>query len=466
MSIISPEEHDVSLPTEHDSAEASHEHHDARPTINRSLKVAIGSSFTLRLAGASTGLLLSFYLKQVVQADAWLISILAVVYYATELVLAPVFGALSDLRGRKMFLVLGPLAGAVAVQIHPLTTVAAIIAIGRLLEGITTAANAPGTLGYLADATTGSGKKHAAFRGRVMGLYEISFTVGVVAGQFLGGQLWDAFGTNGFRLVSLIYLASAAVLYFFVPETLPAAAREHHHRSRQAASESEHPVRSLLTTRLRSYAELLKAPAFRSFVPAWLAVNAVLGLWQTHIAPLMVQPNKVGSTDYFARQLLAGHLTPHEVSFAQAGFGVVFLVGIFAWSQFYGRIRKTNMMLASMVGLFLVIVALVGINNNVLPGPWGQWPLLPVAILGVLLESGFTPVALAYLADISEAKLEHRGAVMGLYSVFLGVGQLAGSSIGGLFIVGMGFNGLLIGSIILGVIATGAIFFMRARHSV
>src|SRR5436305_479465 len=252
----------------------------ASPRIGTSLRMAIGSSFILRLAGASTGFLLQLYLKRVVHADANLIGVLSGVYYVTELLLAPVFGAFSDLRGRKPFLVLGPLAGAVAVQIHPLTTIAAIIAIGRLLEGVTTAANAPGTLGYLADATSGTGPKRASFRGRVMGMYEISFLVGLAAGQFLGGYLWDWLGSNG--------------------------------------------------------------------------------------------------------------------------VAVAFLVGIYIWSHLYGRMRRTGMMLASIAGVFIVCFTLLGINNNILPGPWGQWPLLPLLAAGVLLESGFTPVALAYLADISE----------------------------------------------------------------
>jgi MFS family permease len=436
------------------------------PRINASLRAAIGSSFILRLAGASTGFLLQIYLKRVVHADANLIGALAAVYYVTELLLAPVFGALSDLRGRKPFLVLGPLAGAIAVQIHPLTTIAAIIAIGRLLEGVTTAANAPGTLGYLADATSGTGPKNATFRGRVMGLYEISFLVGITTGQFLGGYLWDWLGPNGFRLISLIYLAAAAVLFFFVPETLPAEAREHHGRHREAAKEALHPVRALLAARLKSYGQLLKEPALRSFVPAWLAVNAVLGLWLNHLAALMVEPGPGNPPSPFLHQLLAGHLTPRQVSFAQGGFAVAFLVGIFVWSQFYGRIRRTTMMLASISGLFVICFAMYGINNNLLPGPWGQWPLLPVLAIGVLLESGFTPVALAYLADISETRVEHRGAVMGLYSVFLGIGQFVGGAGGGIFIVGLGFNGLILCSLILALIGGATVLFLRVRHDV
>src|SRR5436190_10038566 len=107
-----------------------------------------------------------------------------------------------------------------------------------------------------------------------------------------------------------------------------------------------------------------------------------------------------------------------------------------------------------------------GINNQVLPGSLGQWPLVPVLILGVLLMSGFTPVALAYLADISEARVEHRGAVMGLYSVFLGIGQFAGAAAGGLFIVGMGFNGVILMTALLAVLAGSAVLYLRARHGV
>jgi predicted MFS family arabinose efflux permease len=91
---------------------------------------------------------------------------------------------------------------------------------------------------------------------------------------------------------------------------------------------------------------------------------------------------------------------------------------------------------------------------------------VPVLVIGLLLESGFTPVALAYLADISETRVEHRGAVMGLYSVFLGIGQFIGGASGGLFIVGLGFNGLLLFSLILGGFAAGTVVFLRRQHAI
>lgn len=463
MAIITPE--DGTIAAGEQIAELGEQEGAPTRAISAPLKVAIAASFILRLAGAATGLLLAAYLRQVVRAEADLIGVLAAVFYLTELVFAPLFGALSDLRGRKPFLVLGPIAGALAVQIHPLTTIAAIIAVGRLFEGLSTAANAPGTLGFLADATSGKGRNSAALRGRVMGLYEISFVVGLVAGQFLGGQLWEVFGRNGFRLVSLVYLIAAGVLFFFIPETLPKQVREHHAASRKQAKGAAHPVRALLLTRLKAYATLLKEPALRSFIPAWLAINAVVGLWFTHIAPQMLKTNMPNS---FPGQLLHQRLDASHVGFLIGGFGVVFMVGIYIWSLFYARLRKTSMMLASIGGLFIICVALFGINNNVLPGPWAQWPLVPLLVMGVLLGSGFTPVALAYLADISETRVEHRGVVMGLYSVFLGVGQLIGGAGGGFFIraVGMGFNGLLVATVLLSVVALIAVSRLRAEHKV
>ena len=50
---------------------------------------------------------------------------------------------------------------------------------------------------------------------------------------------------------------------------------------------------------------------------------------------------------------------------------------------------------------------------------------------GLFVLAGATPAALGLLADISERFPNDRGAIMGLYSVFLAVGQIIGALIGG-----------------------------------
>ena len=70
-------------------------------------------------------------------------------------------------------------------------------------------------------------------------------------------------------------------------------------------------------------------------------------------------------------------------------------------------------------------------------------PLLALIILGIFIESGFTPAALTYLAEIAEEQAQDRGSVMGVYSVLLSVGQLTGAGLAGPFADAAGFNGLI-----------------------
>jgi MFS family permease len=474
MSAITPEdiistEEDVAL-----SPSSEKEGSIAPLPIENPVKVVIASSFVLRLAGASTAIMLAAYLKQEIGAKLDVIGILGSLFYVVELTLAPVFGAISDLRGRRPILILGPLAGAIALLLYPISALAAlatlsvwIVAAARLVEGFSTAAKVPSALGYLADATSGDSPARTALRGRVMGFYEITFLVGLVGGNLLGSGLWESFKVSGFFLVSLIYLVATAMLFFFVPETLPAEAREHHTKHRQSIEDQKHPVRALLRSRLKAYAELLAVPALRSFIPAWLAINAVVGVMGNLIQPTLLKP-KDGTVSSFPNQVLDGKFTTQQAALAFVGIGLVFMFGIFLWSLIYARVRKTDVMLVSVGGLGIACLAMYFINDQVLPASWGPWVMLPVLAIGIFLMSGFTPVALGYLAEISGTRVEHRGAVMGLYSVFLGLGQLIGSGGGGIFVqgIGLGFNGLIIAVFLLGIIATIAVVWLRVKHAV
>jgi predicted MFS family arabinose efflux permease len=63
--------------------------------------------------------------------------------------------------------------------------------------------------------------------------------------------------------------------------------------------------------------------------------------------------------------------------------------------------------------------------------------------------AGATPAALGLLADISERFPGDRGAIMGLYSVFLAIGQISGSLIGGVAADRGGIDGMLVATFIL-----------------
>ena len=73
----------------------------------------------------------------------------------------------------------------------------------------------------------------------------------------------------------------------------------------------------------------------------------------------------------------------------------------------------------------------------------------------------FAPAALTQMgADADEAR-EHSGAVLGLYSFALGLGQLAGAVLGGFSSDTFGMYGLIGFSILLGLIALGSVIVIR-----
>jgi predicted MFS family arabinose efflux permease len=89
------------------------------------------------------------------------------------------------------------------------------------------------------------------------------------------------------------------------------------------------------------------------------------------------------------------------------------------------------------------------------------YPLMGLLLLGVLVTSGFTPAALVYLADITEGHAEDRGSIMGLYSVFLGVGQLVGTAAGGRFATWKAIDGLLLLSVIFAAVTAVTLLALR-----
>ena len=97
------------------------------------------------------------------------------------------------------------------------------------------------------------------------------------------------------------------------------------------------------------------------------------------------------------------------------------------------------------------------------------WPDLlrlsrPVVVVlgGLFVLAGATPAALGLLADTSEAHPADRGAIMGLYSVFLALGQIIGSLLGGTAAEIRGIDGILIGTLILLAVALAPLSRLRA----
>ncbi len=381
----------------------------------RSLAFALAGTFVLRCASYGAGIIIPTYLgirsHTHSEYTANLVALISVSFYAAELLGAPIFGALSDRYGRKLFMLLGPLFGGVAIQMLGLTAIIPVLLLVRVLEGLSTASSSPATLGFLSAQTAGSDQR----RGRVMGFYEAATVVGLASGAAVGGRLYEAFQGWAFTFVAAIYVL-ALFLFSFVRDTRTVAVRQ------RGPGDL---VRRLLNRRIMRFA------------PAWLAANAVLGAWFS-VGPFLAAgvPNP--------RQFLMGAFRAGEIGTAFLLFGILFTAGAIAWGYVMPVIGRQATLLAGVGGLAFMTGTLRLLNGLGADGPPELVvPLVLLVALGVLFESGFTPAALAYLAEIAEEQAEDRGSVMGLYSVLLSVGQLLGGALAGPFSMRWGANGLI-----------------------
>ena len=386
------------------------------PADVRSVGLALSGTFVLRCASYASGLLVlvSLGIKSRNEADltAGVASLVAVTFYASELIGAPLFGAWSDRIGRKPFMLLGPVFGGIAAQLMGVTMVIPILVVVRILQGLSTATAAPATLGFLSSQTATSER----FRGRVMGFYEAATVVGLALGAAVGGKLHDQFGAASFTVVAALYVV-ALVPFVFV-------------RDRAWVPRIQPSHTNIL-------ARMFNRRIMR-FAPAWLAANAVLGAWFS-VGPFLA----AGAPNH--RQFLMRGFSPGEIGMAYLVFGVVFTAGTILWGFVMPIIGRQATLLIGVGGLGFTSVMLWTLNHV----PFDTEHLLVPALVGLILigifvESGFTPAALAYLAEIAEERAEDRGAVMGVYSVLLSVGQLLGGALAAPFADAMGINGLIV----------------------
>jgi MFS family permease len=142
---------------------------------------------------------------------------------------------------------------------------------------------------------------------------------------------------------------------------------------------------------------------------------------------------------------------------------VVFFAGLFYWGNRFKSMRRTTIIGIGIGGGVAMMGAVFAINHSHGLGLLLQAPMLLLLLAGLFVLAGATPAALGLLADISESHPADRGAIMGLYSVFLAVGQIVGALVSGLAADWLGIDGLLAAS--LGLLIVAVLPLQRLRAS-
>jgi MFS family permease len=289
-------------------------------------------------------------------------------------------------------------------------------------EGIAAAAIAPSILAYLTDVTDTDTKR----RGRVMSYFELSLLAGIALGGPVGGQFWKHLGLAGFTVAAVIYLMSSAC--FAV-----GAGRGEAHPSARPGTALKH---------------VMDDPLIRKLAPSWLCINAIVGLWLGPIVVYLLTRSDPGG------QYLAGLFTgnPEDIGWLLFGYFVLFASGVTAWSFVLHRFSRKRVLVVALTAMLTVCIGLYVLNHSDSWSAGSRWLLISAIAAAVMVESGFTPAALALLADIVGGR-GSRGTAMGIYSALLGVGAVAGALIATVLGTMLAIDGLIFGTLGLAVLA-------------
>ena len=140
------------------------------------------------------------------------IGFLLAIYSAMQLICAPMWGRMSDRRGRKPAILIGLIGNAVALALFGAGRTLVWLFIARGLSGVLSAAVLPTVMAYVADVTTEDK------RGRGMGLMGAAMGLGFILGPGIGGIMGSHnlpfFVAGGVSVITFIFAL------IFLPESL------------------------------------------------------------------------------------------------------------------------------------------------------------------------------------------------------------------------------------------------------
>ena len=160
--------------------------------------------------------LLPLYAKHYGASPA-IIGLLAVSYSVTQLFFSPIWGAISDRRGRRPILLLSLVGSVLFYALFGWAPSLLWLFVARLGAGVF-AANISTAMAYIADMTSREN------RAKGMGLIGAAFGIGFIIGPAVGGFLSQySYSLPGYG-AALLSFSALALAIFKLPESLPAAA--------------------------------------------------------------------------------------------------------------------------------------------------------------------------------------------------------------------------------------------------
>ncbi len=352
---------------------------------------------------------------QTLGAGGFLIGLIFGGFSLTRSVFLPVFGRLSDIHGRKPFIVAGLFSYFLISLFFILAHHVYTLIIVRLVQGVASAMIMPVAQAYVGEITP-RGKE-----GLTMGIFNMSVFIGLSIGPLLGGVIQDQFGLNA----AFGSMAAMAFIAFCLSlSMLPPAASE------KIASFGRNPVR---------WTMILSDPVIVSMVLFRFLYTACIGVvWG--FLPVY------GSVEFALSSSAIGFLVMLGVSVS----GLMHIpMGFLS-----DRWSKRKMVMA---GGVVVAVSMV------MMGTADGFRALFAASMVFGVGGGISMPAIMALAVIRGNRNEAMGTVMALITIGHSMGMLIGSVFAGIIMDLVGLEAaFFLGGVLMA--AGVAQFYAGTRH--
>lgn len=325
----------------------------------------------LDLLGAGILLPISPFVVRQYRNDAFSVGLLALSFSAAQFFASPILGALGDRYGRRPVLLFSVIGTGIGYFMFGWATTLWLLFFSRFIDGVT-GGNISTAQAYIADVTPPED------RAKNFGLIGAAFGLGFIIGPALGGVLSKISLTAPAFAAGILSFLTAAALFFFLPESLPA---EHRRRD---------PIRWRDLNPLRQIADSIQRPGLGQLFLTWFLMNFSMSGLQTNFA--------VFSFDRFGMGP-----TANATVFAVIGLMGAFTQG-FLIRRISGKVDEFHLVLT---GTLLSAIGFFGIGWT--PLAWGLYPACIAISLGIGLASPSTTGLLSKRVSSGE-----QGSILGV----------------------------------------------------
>lgn len=154
------------------------------------------------------------YIVQRYSQDALMVTMLTVIYAGAQFLAAPALGKISDRVGRRPVLLASVFGSAIGYFVFGIGGALWILFLSRLIDGIT-GGNISTASAYIIDVSK------PEERTKNFTLLGMAYGIGFILGPALGGLLGQWNLNAPVYVAGSIFLISAALVYFLLPESLP-----------------------------------------------------------------------------------------------------------------------------------------------------------------------------------------------------------------------------------------------------